>query len=118
MREAYFPWVGALHILLDYLIDLEEDREGGDLNFVAQYPSPERAYERIEWLAKRALEAVRTLPAARFHRLVVQGVVAMYLTDPKARRHRRFAAELSARAGQTTVPLHIAARAYRRRVAH
>jgi tetraprenyl-beta-curcumene synthase len=118
LRDAYFPWIGALHILLDYLIDLEEDREGGDLNFVAQYSSPERAYERIAWLLDRSLGAVRTLPAARFHRLVVQGVVAMYLTDPKARRHRRFAAELSARAGRATVPLHAAARAYRRRVAH
>ncbi len=118
VHEAYFPWVGALHILLDYLIDLEEDREGGDLNFVAQYPSPERAYARIEWLLGRSLEAVPTLPAARFHRLVVQGVVAMYLSDPKAQRHRRFAAELSARAGHATVPLHLAARAYRRRVAH
>jgi tetraprenyl-beta-curcumene synthase len=118
VREAYFPWVGALHILLDYLIDLEEDREGGDLNFVAQYPSPQRAYERIEWLAERALKAVDTLPAARFHRLVVQGLVAMYLTDPKAGRHRRFAAELSARAGRATIPLQVAARAYRRRVAH
>ena len=117
LKDAYFPWVGALHILLDYLIDLEEDRAGGDLNFVAQYPSSERAHLRIEWLLGRALDAVRTLPAARFHRLVAQGVVAMYLTDPKARRHRRFAAELSARAGPATVPLHAAARAYRRRVA-
>ena len=117
LENAYFPWVGALHILLDYLIDLDEDREGGDLNFVAQYPSRERAYARIEWLLSRALEVVEPLPAARFHRMVVQGLVAMYLTDPKARRHRRFAAELSARAGPATPALHMAARAYRRRVA-
>lgn len=117
LRHAYFPWVGALHILLDYLIDLEEDREGGDLNFVAQYPSRERAYVRIQWLAGRALEAVQTLPAARFHRLVVQGLVAMYLSDPKAAGRRRFTAALSTEAGPATGVLHVASRLYRRRVA-
>ncbi len=117
LKAAYFPWVGALHILLDYLIDLEEDREGGDLNFVAQYPSLDRAHRRIEWLVDRARMAVQALPAARFHRLVVQGLVAMYLSDPKARRNRRFAARLSARAGPGTGALHVASRCYRRRVA-
>ncbi|CAM5414837.1 tetraprenyl-beta-curcumene synthase [Bacillus safensis FO-36b] [Bacillus safensis subsp. safensis] len=31
--ESYFPYIQGLHILLDYLIDQEEDRLGGDLNF-------------------------------------------------------------------------------------
>ena len=34
IRDAYFPWVQGLHILLDYLIDQDEDRRGGDLSFV------------------------------------------------------------------------------------
>ena len=120
LRAAYFPWVGAVHILLDYLIDLEEDRQGGDLNFVAEYGSLDSAHRRIEWLAGRALDEVRSLPAARFHRLVVQGLVAMYLSDPKALRdasHRRFAARLTARSGAATGALHLASRAYRRRIA-
>ena len=33
IKDAYFPWVQGLHIMLDYLIDQAEDREGGDLNF-------------------------------------------------------------------------------------
>ena len=37
--QAYFPWIQGFHILLDYLIDLEEDLEHGDLNFVSFYPS-------------------------------------------------------------------------------
>ena len=120
LRATYFPWVGAVHILLDYLIDLEEDRQGGDLNFVAEYGSHDIAHRRIEWLAGRALGEVRSLPAARFHRLVVQGLVAMYLSDPKALRdpsHRRFAARLTARSGAATGALHLASWAYRRRVA-
>jgi tetraprenyl-beta-curcumene synthase len=118
IRAAYFPWVGGLHILLDYLIDQDEDRDGGDLNFVAQYPSRERAEQRIEMLARRALAEVERLPAARFHRLVIQGLVGMYLSDTKALRDQRllrFGLRLTARAGPVTAVLHGASRAYRRR---
>ena len=38
--DAYFPGVSAIHILLDYFIDQAEDREHGELNFMACYPSP------------------------------------------------------------------------------
>ncbi|MEN6463164.1 MAG: DUF2600 family protein, partial [Syntrophomonas sp.] len=31
--QTYFPWICGLHILLDYVIDQEEDKKGGDLNF-------------------------------------------------------------------------------------
>ncbi len=34
IKKAYFPYICGLHILLDYLIDQEEDRKGGDLNFL------------------------------------------------------------------------------------
>ncbi len=121
IRAAYFPWVGAVHILLDYLIDQAEDRHGGDLNFVAQYPSRGQAERRIEWLARRALGEVEQLPAARFHRLVIQGLVGMYLSDPKALRdprHLRFAIRLTARTGWATSVLHAASRGYRLRAAH
>lgn len=121
IRTAYFPWVGGLHILLDYLIDQDEDRHGGDLNFVAQYPSRERADQRIEMFARRALAEVQDLPAARFHRLVIQGLVGMYLSDAKALRDPRlfrFALGLTAQTGPATTVLHTASRAYRRRAAH
>lgn len=84
LREAYFPRVCALHILLDYLIDMEEDRLSGDLNFVAPYGNLQVAAGRLAQLTQMALEAVSRLPEAALHRLVVKGLVAMYLSDPKA----------------------------------
>lgn len=33
IKAGYFPYIQGLHILLDYLIDQEEDKAGGDLNF-------------------------------------------------------------------------------------
>lgn len=118
IHAAYFPWVCGLHILLDYLIDQDEDRHGGDLNFVGHYPSRERAYQRIELFAQRAVAATRGLPAARFHRLVIEGLVAMYLSDAKVvgdGAHRAFAWRLTGRLGPRAAILHLVSRAYRLR---
>ncbi|NGQ96668.1 tetraprenyl-beta-curcumene synthase family protein [Brevibacillus sp. SYP-B805] len=83
---AYFPWVCGLHILLDYLIDLEEDRLGGDLNFVSYYSSTEEALERLQYFVERAKESVAGLPNEPFHRMIVDGLVAFYLADRKVNR--------------------------------
>lgn len=81
---AYFPYIGGLHILLDYLIDQQEDQEGGDLNFCRYYDSPAQAAERIGWMIDEAKAAIRLLDAPRFHGMIVEGLLAMYLSDPKA----------------------------------
>jgi tetraprenyl-beta-curcumene synthase len=83
IRRAYFPYVCGLHILLDYLIDQEEDRKGGDLNFCFYYPDGETAAGRIETIARRAREQVSGLPAPSFHRMIIEGLLALYLSDPK-----------------------------------
>lgn len=83
LRAAYFPWVCGLHILLDYLIDLEEDRLGGDLNFVSYYHSSEEAITRLQYFVDQAKEHVAWLPDASFHRMIVDGLVALYLADRK-----------------------------------
>ncbi|MCM3079983.1 MULTISPECIES: tetraprenyl-beta-curcumene synthase family protein [Brevibacillus] len=86
VSKAYFPWLCGLHILLDYLIDLEEDRLGGDLNFVSYYESEEEATERLQYFIKQAKTSVRRLPNPAFHRMIVDGLVAFYLADRKVNR--------------------------------
>lgn len=83
-RAAYFPYVCSLHILLDYLIDAEEDRIGGDLNFCAYYDDAAQTSERIARIAEEARERVRKLEDRRFHAMIVEGLLALYLSDPKA----------------------------------
>lgn len=85
ITAGYFPWICGLHILLDYLIDQEEDRKGGDLNFVSYYPNPAVCRERLTLFLKRALEAASALPDPLFHTTVVLGLPAFYLSDPKVR---------------------------------
>ena len=84
VRQAYFPWIGGLHILLDYLIDQEEDRAGGDLNFCAFYSDNVEAGRRLVYFLQESLAAARRLPDPAFHLLVVRGLPAFYLSDNKA----------------------------------
>lgn len=83
--RAYFPHVCGLHIMLDYLIDQEEDRSGGDLNFCNYYPDQSTLVERIEVIVHWARRDVGQLPHSGFHRMIIEGLLALYLSDPKVR---------------------------------
>jgi len=80
---AYFPGVSAIHILLDYFIDQAEDREHGELNFVACYPSPAAAVSGLGRLVRSTLAHVRTLAGATRHGFLLQAMCVFYLTHPK-----------------------------------
>lgn len=87
VTAAYFPSICGLHILLDYTIDVEEDRREGDFNFVLCYSSPREAWHRLRWFAARSLDSARLLSAhSAIHRHIVYGLLGMYLSDRKARR--------------------------------
>lgn len=81
----YFPWLSALHILLDYFVDREEDLRYGDLNFVAYYPSPATAIRRLHGILGQVVTRSRELGDGAFHRYVARGLLGFYLSDPKVR---------------------------------
>ncbi len=83
IHASYFPHVTGLHIMLDYLIDQEEDRQGGDLNFCNYYESENEMIERIAYIVDEARNDVSHIPASSFHRMIIEGLLALYLTDPK-----------------------------------
>ncbi len=88
IRNRYFPSICGLHILLDYLIDQAEDREGGDLNFCSYYADQPMLNERMGRMVQAARSAAEGLPFGHFHRMIVEGLVALYLSDPKVRDQR------------------------------
>jgi tetraprenyl-beta-curcumene synthase len=88
IRDAHFPWVQGLHILLDYFIDQEEDRRAGDLNFCSYYRDQREMVTRLSHFYRQADLSVYALPHARFHRLVNKGLLAVYCADAKVRRQR------------------------------
>ncbi|WP_052487880.1 tetraprenyl-beta-curcumene synthase family protein [Gordoniibacillus kamchatkensis] len=85
---AYFPYVCGLHILLDYLIDQEEDHAGGDLNFCSYYCDLEQTVQRIAGIVQEARRKILLLEHAPFHRMIIEGLLALYLSDPKVRSQR------------------------------
>lgn len=83
LTSSYFPWICGLHILLDYFIDQEEDKVGGDLNFVSYYRDQEMCRQRMILFQENALKRAAALPDPLFHTTVVKGLPAFYLSDPK-----------------------------------
>ena len=73
----------GLHILLDYFIDQEEDQREDDLNFISFYPGKEQCLDRMEKFVKKALDQAGKMPDPVFHRTLVKGLLALYLSDPK-----------------------------------
>jgi tetraprenyl-beta-curcumene synthase len=84
IEDVYFPWVGALHSLLDSLIDMEEDSTQGERNLVAQYVSAREAAVRMRVLARESRHRVELLPNAAPHRLVLAGMISFYLSAREA----------------------------------
>ncbi len=81
--RAYFPAVSALHVLLDSFIDQEEDREHDDLNFVSLFGGNARFFDRVAYLARRAVREFSHLPTPRRHHFVLRTMSLFYLTHPK-----------------------------------
>jgi tetraprenyl-beta-curcumene synthase len=85
IKESYFPSICGLHILLDYLIDQAEDEIGGDLNFCSYYDDQHMLNERMGQMVVAARKSTDKLPFGHFHRMIVEGLIALYLSDPKVR---------------------------------
>jgi tetraprenyl-beta-curcumene synthase len=84
IEDAYFPWIGALHSLLDHLVDRVQDARVAQRNLLDYYASPAEAAARMQTLAQRAASAANGLPRARAHTVVLAGMTAYYLSDPGA----------------------------------
>ncbi len=117
IRDAYFPWVQGLHILLDYLIDQDEDRRCGDLNFCSYYPDDREMVARLSHFYRQANLSISALPYAQFHRLITKGLLGIYCSDQKvhAQKDVRMAARhLAPLGGSVGVFFYLACWLYRR----
>ena len=97
--SVYSGPVGALHSLLDSLIDQQEDELLGQASLISLYPSAESAVLAMGELAHGARRAARALPQGRRHAVLVAAMASMYLSDPQARTARAAAVAASVRTG-------------------
>lgn len=82
--RAYFPWIGALHVLLDSLADQPTDALNGHRSLVAHYAGPDEAAARLGAIATRAFASARTLRRGSQHTMIVAAMSAYYLSTPAA----------------------------------
>jgi tetraprenyl-beta-curcumene synthase len=80
IESAYFPWIGALHSLLDSVVDEGEDAEIGQLSLVGCYACAPDAAERMGWLAEQAMKSARELSGGPAHAVIVAGMAGYYLS--------------------------------------
>ncbi|WP_062109647.1 tetraprenyl-beta-curcumene synthase family protein [Bacillus niameyensis] len=117
IRNGYFPYIQGLHIMLDYFIDQEEDRQGGDLNFCFYYENEEQLFERIIHFLEEADKHTKLLPDPKFHQLINRGLLAVYLSDNKVHQQkevRLLAKKMMKRSGMTGYFFYWNGRLYRR----
>jgi tetraprenyl-beta-curcumene synthase len=106
-----------LHILLDYLIDQDEDRRFGDLNFCSYYSNDQEMVARLAHFYRRADLSISALPNPRFHRLIIKGLLAIYCSDQKVHAQndvRMAGRHLAPLAGTVGVFFYVACWSYRR----
>jgi tetraprenyl-beta-curcumene synthase len=82
---AYFPWIGALHSLLDSLVDRNEDHDRGQRSLLGYYHSPTDAAIRLSGLAARARRAAERLPDPHANRVILTAMCSYYLSAPECR---------------------------------
>jgi tetraprenyl-beta-curcumene synthase len=84
IEEAYFPWIGALHSLLDHLVDHSDDAAAGRRSLIDYYSSPQEAAARMQALAQRAGSCAGALARGQQHTIILAGMAGYYLSDPGA----------------------------------
>jgi tetraprenyl-beta-curcumene synthase len=112
VEGAYFPWIGALHSLLDSTVDVAEDRRDGQRNLLGYYASTPLAAARLGSIAARAGHEARALarphqgPRGRRHEMIVTAMASYYLSAPQAStpQARAIAASVTGAAGPLSRP--------------
>jgi tetraprenyl-beta-curcumene synthase len=82
--EAYTPWISALHVLLDSLVDRARDLEHDHHNLIDHYASPAEVASRLGWIATRAVQGAESLSDGARHALIVAAMMSFYLSAPAA----------------------------------
>ena len=84
IQNAYFPWICALHSLLDSVVDVVEDEHAGQRNLLSYHACSQQAACAMELLARQATAAAAGLPDGDCHRVILTAMATYYLSSPRA----------------------------------
>jgi len=82
--RAYFPWAGALHVLLDSLADRSADISSGQCSLVEGYASTDEMAARLGAIATMAFASMQSLRRDTRHALILAAMSTYYLSMPSA----------------------------------
>jgi tetraprenyl-beta-curcumene synthase len=81
---AYHPWIGALHTLLDSLVDRPADLLAGQHSLVEHYASPQQTAARMRQIAGTCMQHIEALPGGGAHAMLLAAMSCFYLVTPEA----------------------------------
>src|SRR6185312_11107370 len=84
IQDAYFPWYGSLHVLLDSLVDLPDDAQTGHHSLVGHYASAAETAARMEAIGAVAVQSAAALAKPREHTMLLASMAGFYLARPAA----------------------------------
>jgi tetraprenyl-beta-curcumene synthase len=82
--RAYFPWISVLTAMLDSYVDQDEDAASGSHSYLAHYPTPRAATDRVGQLMRRCIREARSLERGEKHAVISGCMFAMYLSKDSA----------------------------------
>lgn len=81
---AYHPWIGALHTLLDSLVDYRADVRAGQHSLVGHYGGPQETAGRMRQIATISVRLAGELPHPLSHQMLLAAMSCFYLVAPEA----------------------------------
>ncbi len=100
VHAVYFPWVSLAISMLDSYVDRTVDAVSEDHSYLSYYASETEALARLAEIIRRIAVQARSLPNGRRHAVLIDGIVAMYLSTAAVNRPEvRARTRMLARAG-------------------
>jgi tetraprenyl-beta-curcumene synthase len=85
IEAAYWPWIGALHTLLDSLVDHVKDVAAGQQSLISNYGSSTATAVGLQRLSARSVSLAHELGEDSQHLILLAAMTGLYLSAPEAR---------------------------------
>lgn len=95
IERAFWPWIGALHSLLDSVTDQDEDHHADQRSLLSYYDGPQEIAARLHILARESVRAASQLRQPAIYLLTIAAMGSHYTN---ATRHHTPTEQVAVRA--------------------
>lgn len=87
---VYFPGLSLIATMLDSYVDQTDDIANNNHSYIAHYPTIDHATQRVAELITQSVHEARTLRNGPRHLVIVTCMIAMYLSNDRAKDMDRY----------------------------